>query len=85
MVPLPQMSQNQPLPVPVQHILAAAAFKDQSAARLPGLQQKMDLRIVAQGLKMAHALHSVPNRLLIYDTARAEFHRHAKALFHQIF
>ena len=85
MTPLRQMGQNQSLPVPVQHILAAATLKNQPASLLPGLQNQVYLRIVAQGLKMAHALHYIFNGFFIYDTACAEFHRNAEALLHQAF
>ena len=85
MAPLLQMGENQPLPVPVQHILTAAAFKCQAAARRSRLQQKMYLRVMPQGLEMSHAFHGVRNRFLIYNTSRPEIHREAKPLLHQAF
>ena len=67
---LRQVGEDQPLPVPVQLVLGAGGVKAQAAARLPRLQQQMDLGVVAQGLKVAHPLHRLQNSLLIEDAAR---------------
>ncbi|CAN3986437.1 DUF3847 domain-containing protein, partial [Dysosmobacter welbionis] len=47
---LRQMGQDQPLPTALQLVLRAGRPELQAAAPLPGLQQQMDLCIVAQGL-----------------------------------
>ena len=52
-----QMGHDQPLPAPVQVVLGTAGGQHQAAALGQGLQQQVDLRIVAQGLVVAHALH----------------------------
>ena len=52
-----QVGQHQPLPAPLQLILRAGGGKHQAAAPLPRLQQQVDLRVMAQGLKVADALH----------------------------
>ena len=67
-----QMGENQPLPVAVQNILAARREKLQAASRLTWLQKQMYLRIVAQRLKMSHALHRRSNCFLIYNVSGAE-------------
>ena len=80
-----QMGQNQPLPVPVQHVLAAGAGKLQAAARLPRFQQQMHLRIMAQWLEMPDALHSVGDGLLVQDLAVRKLHVQAEPLRYQPF
>ena len=85
MTPFRQMSQNQPLPVPIQLVLAAAACKSQTASRLAGLQDQMYLRIMAQGFEMTHSLHYIFDGFLVYNTACPKLHRNAKALLHQAF
>lgn len=50
---LRQMGENQPLPVGVQHVLAAQGVEYQSTARCAGLQQQVDLGVVAQGLEVS--------------------------------
>ena len=52
-----QVGQHKPLPVLVQHFLAAVGGKLQPAAPGAGLQQQMHLGVVAQGFVVAHALH----------------------------
>ena len=63
--PLLQMCEHQTLPAPIQHILTAYREKLQPAAPLSRLQNKMNLRIVAQRLKMAYPLHLVSNGFFI--------------------
>ena len=71
-----QMRQDQPLPVTVQHVLAAQRGKLQSTAPLPGLQQQMYLRIMTQGFKMPDAFHWLRQSFLVYNASRIEFHFH---------
>ena len=80
-----QMSHNQPLPVPVQLVLAAPGGRHHAAALGQGLQQQVHLRIVAQGLKVAHALHGAVDGLLIQNPAPVQVDLHAEALRHQAF
>ena len=75
-----QMGQDQPLPVPLQLILAAGRSQAQPAARLPGLHQQMHLRVVPQRLVMPDALHGVPDRLPVQDAALAEAHLQPEAV-----
>ena len=74
------MRQHQPLPVPVQLVLRARRRQHQAAARGQGFQQQMHLRIVAQGLKVADALHWGGDGLPITDGAGAEGHLQAEPL-----
>ena len=62
---LRQVGEDEPLPVQVQQVLAAPAVKDQPAALGQRLQEQMDLGVVAQGLKVANALHRGGDGLLI--------------------
>ena len=75
-----QVSQDQPLPAAVQHILAASGIKDQSAASLPRFHEKMHLRIVAQRLKMSHSFYSPGDGLLVHNISRSKLHIHPKSL-----
>ena len=63
------MAQNQPLILDVQHIGGANGIEDQTAALGQRLQQQMALGIVAQRLKVAHALHRIFDGFLIEDPA----------------
>ena len=45
----------------------------------------MHLRVVAQGLKMAHTLHGVGNGLLVQDAPGVQLDVHIEALLHQAF
>ncbi len=63
-----QMRQDQPLPVTVQHVLAAPGGRHHAAALGQGLQQQMHLSIVAQRLKVPHALHRGGDGLLLCKT-----------------
>ena len=77
---LRQMGQDQPLPTALQLVLRAGRPELQAAAPLPGLQQQMDLCIVAQGLKVADALYWGGDGLPITDGAGAEGHLQAEPL-----
>ena len=79
------MGENQPLPVPIQQILAAHAVQHDAAAPGQRFQNQMHLRIVAQGLKMAHTLHRVADGLLVQDSPGVQLDVHVEALFYQAF
>ena len=78
--PLGQVGEDEPLPVPVQQVLAAPAVKDQTAALGQGLQEEMDLGVVAQGLKVAHPLHRGGDGLLVQNAPGVHLDRHVKAV-----
>ncbi len=71
-----QMGQDQPLPVPIQHILAADRCELQAAPRLSRFQQQMNLRIVPQRFKMSHAFHRIRDCFFVYNVSRPKFHLH---------
>ena len=75
-----QMGEDEPLPVAVQLVLGNNGGKVHTAAPGGGLQHQMDLRIVAQRLKMADALHPIFNGLPIEDTAAAKADLQAEAV-----
>ena len=77
---LRQMGKNEPLPVEIQHILAAGCGKGQAAARFSRLQQQVHLRIMPQRLKVAHALHRGLDRLPVYDAAVRKGHFHIEPI-----
>ena len=79
-----QMGQDQPLPVPIQHIFTAVSLKLQTTAPFSRLHPQMDLRIVAQRLKMAYPFYRLRKGLLVYNTSRAEFHFHTKTVRDQL-
>ena len=61
------MPQDQPLPVDIQRVGGTAGVKNQAGAGRQGGQQQMDLCIVAQGLKMAHAFCFGCDGLFVVD------------------
>ena len=67
-----QVSQNKPLPVLFGQILLAGGVENESAVAFCGLQQQMDLGVVAQRLKMPNALDGVFDRFLVDYVAHAE-------------
>ena len=75
-----QMGEDEPLPVAVQHVLAARRGAYHAAPPLAGLQQEVHLGIVAQRLIVAHALHRSGDGLFIKDAARAEGNRQVEPL-----
>ena len=75
---LPQMGQNQPLPVQRQNILAAIAGQLNARTVFQRFDQKMHIREVAQRLIMSYALDWCHNGLFIQNLARTEGHHHAK-------
>ena len=80
---LPQMGQNQLLEIAVQHVRGAYRVENQPGTPGKGLQQQMHLGIVAQGLKMPHALHGIRNGLLIKNPRILQGYIQAEPLFHQ--
>ena len=80
-----QMREDQALPVPVEHVLAAGGVKRQPRAALGGLEQQVHLGIVAQRLEMSHALDRRRDRLLIQDAAGIDLHVHIEPLTDEAF
>ena len=80
-----QMREDQALPVPVEHVLAAGGIKRQPRAALGGLEQQVHLGIVAQRLEMSHALDRCRDRLLIQDAAGIDLHVHIEPLADEAF
>ena len=80
-----QMSQDQSLPVPIQHILTAGRCELQSAAPFTGFQQQVHFRIMSQGFKMSDAFHRFRQRLLIDNASRIEFRFQSETLPQDIF
>ena len=78
-----QVGQDQPLPVEGQVIDGAPALEDQAAPGLAGLQQEVDLRVVAQGLEVADALRGLRYGLPVDDAGLAEGHPHAEPVLDQ--
>ena len=78
-----QMGQHKALPVLVQHFFPAVGGKLHPAAAGQGFQLDMHLRIMAQRLVVAHALHRLRDGLLVQNAAGAELHVQAKALCQQ--
>ena len=66
------MGQNQPLPVPGQHILRTLGIQYHAAARGARFQPQMHVGKMAQRLIMANALHRLENGFLIQDGAGAK-------------
>ena len=73
-----QRGQDQPLPAPLQPVFRAVGGKLQSAPPLQRLQQQMDLRIMAQGLVMAHPFHRSGDGLPVDNASGTEGDRQAK-------
>ena len=73
-----EAGKDQPLPVPVKRILAAAGVIDNAAAGGKRREQQVDFGIVAQRLKMPHPLDGVGDRLAVQDLAFVEADVHVK-------
>ena len=80
-----QMSQDQPLPVPVQLIFICCSKKLQSASSLSRFQKKMHLRIMTKRFKMSHTFHRCGNGFLIYNISGSELHSHMEAFPDEMF
>ena len=76
---LPQMGQNQPLPVQCQNILAAIAGQLNARKVLNRFNQKLHISEVDKWLIMSHNLDWCSNGLFIQNLTRAEGNYHAKA------
>ena len=75
------MGQNQALPVPVQHILAAGRGKLKARPTLSRLQQKVYFRIMPQRFIVADSFHRLLNRFFIDDLSFSELYRHPVPFF----
>ena len=62
-----QMGKDQPLPVAVEHLLAARRPELQTAPRFARFEQEMHFRIVAQRLEMPNPFHGGGDRFLVDD------------------
>ena len=67
-----EMGENKPLPVCVKRIARTVGTDNHSAVALTRLYNKMNLGVVAQRLKMSHALDRVVNCFLIYYASFSE-------------
>ena len=76
---LRQVGEDEPLPVPRQAVLRTEGGEAQAAPRLSGLQQEVDLRVVAQRLIVAHPLRRGGDGLPVDDAPGAEVHLHPEA------
>ena len=83
-LPLLQVGEDQPLPVPIQIILADRRRKLQAAAPLSRLQKQMDLRVVPEGLIMSHPLHGIPYGFLVHNISRVKGHLRPEPLPDQL-
>ena len=77
-----QVGENQALVVYVQYIRGASGVEHQAAALGQGLQAQVDLGVVPQGFKVAHALHGVFDGLLVENPAVFQSHFQAEPLQH---
>ena len=75
-----QIRQNLFLPVDRKVVRAADIAEPDAAARRPCLNPEMNLRVVAERLKMSHSLHRAADRLPVQDTGRSEPDLHAEPL-----
>ena len=75
---LHQVGEDEPLPVPVQHVLGTGGGEAEAGAPGGGLQQQVDLGVVAQGLEVAHPLHRGGDGLFVEDAPGAEGHLQAE-------
>ena len=73
------------MPVPIQHVLGDDAFQLDPAPTRQRLQEQMHLRIMAQRLKVSHALHAIRDGLPIKDPSFIQFQIHIEAFLHQAF
>ena len=74
-----KLRKDQPLPIAVEHILAARAGICDPRAASGRLQQQMDLRVMAQRLKVPRAAHRLFDCLAVNDTAFSKGHVKPKA------
>ena len=77
------MGDNEPLPVLAEYLLPAKAVHGYAALRLARLNKQMNLRIVAQRLKVTHSLHRSDNGLLVNYAAVVELYMNAEAFLHK--
>ena len=77
-----QVGQDQPLPVQRQVVRGNVRGKLQPAARRERFQPEVHLRVMAQGLIVADALHGPRDRLAVEDAAVAEGDLQTEAIPH---
>ena len=80
---LGQVREYKPLPVRGQVVLPAGRGQLYAAARLAGFEQEVHLRVVAQRLVVADALHPRAYRLLVQYSALVEAHFQAEAALYK--
>ena len=80
-----QMSQYQPLPVPVQHVFTTGRAKLQAAPLFPWLQQQMYFCIVPQRFKMSHTLCRFCDCFFVYNVFCPKFYVYMKSFSDQMF
>ena len=80
MIALHGVGERQTLPVKIELVGRGHGAKLYARARRQRLQAQMHLGIVAQWLKVTHALDRLRNGLLIEDAARLKRNRKAKAI-----
>ena len=80
-----QVGEDEPLPVPVQQILAAPGIEDQPGSLLQRFQEEVGLGVVAEGLEVAHPLHSLGDGLLVQDTSGVHLHVYVEPLRDEAF
>ena len=79
----PQVGEDEPLPVPGQVVLPAGGGQVDAAPRRGGLQEQVDLGVVAQGLVVAHPLHPAGDGLFVEDAPLAKLYPQAEAPLQQ--
>ena len=79
-----EIRHDKALPVAVELIRGAAAFKAQPRAALCRFYEKVHLGIVAQRLEMPDAVHGSRHRLLIGDTAGGDLHIEVEPLAYEL-
>ena len=75
-----QMSQDQSLPVTVQHILTACSKKLQTASRFSGFQKQVYFCIMTQRFKMAYTFYRLCDCFFIYDISCAKLYCYVETL-----
>ena len=79
-LPFFQMSQDQTLPVTVQHVLTACSKKLQTAPRLSRFQKQMYFCIMTQRFKMAYTFYRLCDCFFIYDISCAKLYCYMETL-----
>ena len=74
------MREDEPLPVEIEHIRRDGARKLYARPARQRLDEKLYLRVVAQGLEVSHAEHGCGDGLAVDDAALAEADGKAEAV-----